>query len=166
MLMALLSHLDLYCSRLEISQGLPDTAQGCRNSLWCWQIKSNGEVHSYLLCFICGRRGADENTAVSTVIRKLTEVSCRCIFTAALTRKQAAYAHKWTFASHFSPLKGALHTSSCIQRTLSGLFHFLFFPPLFVFERNLYISTERLLEAVLLLPGGSSDASLCTELNQ
>lgn len=28
-LMALFSHLDLYCSFLGISQGLPDTTQGC-----------------------------------------------------------------------------------------------------------------------------------------
>lgn len=32
-LVALLSHLDLYCSCLGISQGLPDTAQGYCNSL-------------------------------------------------------------------------------------------------------------------------------------
>lgn len=39
-LMVLLSRLDLYCSCLGISQGLPDPAQGCCNSLWRREIKS------------------------------------------------------------------------------------------------------------------------------
>lgn len=74
MLMPLLSHLDLYCCSLEVPQGLPNTAQGCCNSLWSLEIKSkdksNGKFVSVLFYSIGSHSGAVENTVVSTLNRK------------------------------------------------------------------------------------------------
>lgn len=69
MLMALISHLDLYCRYLRVSQGLPNTAQGCCNSLWSLEIKSkdksNGKFVSVLFYSIASRSGAVENSVDS-----------------------------------------------------------------------------------------------------
>lgn len=91
-LMALLSHLDLYCSCLGIAQGLPDTVQGCCNSLWSREIKSkdksDGKLHLLLFYCICSHSGAGENTVVSTVDKKNGQKFPPVVFfTAALTRR-------------------------------------------------------------------------------
>lgn len=137
-----LSHLDLYCSCPGISQGLPDTAQGCCNSLWSPEIKSKRHIqwkipHSQLFYFICSRSGADENTLVSTTDRKWTKVfSCGVLF-CCIDSRQEGQAHKWTSSSHLSWLKGTLHISTSIQRTLTRLL--IDFFPLCVQEKVAYI---------------------------
>lgn len=69
-LMALLSHIDLYYSCLGISQGLPDTAQGFCNSLWSYKIKSKDKSNGKFFYFICSHSGHKMKThLVCTVDR-------------------------------------------------------------------------------------------------
>lgn len=163
--MALLSHLDLYCFCLGISQGLPHTVQGCWKSLWSWKIKSKKtnptetstrctfilfvatvEQMKTLLCLLFIENG-QKFTPVVFLLQHWQE------------GRREGYAHKRTFSSHFNLSKRSI--THIYQQTLSKLL--IDFFSLFVFERKQHIFGEPLSETAPLYLSWQEQMLHCTQ---